>query len=205
MFQVNTYLIYSPEGESDSIIVDPGMIYPEETERLMRFISEHRLRVTDIINTHLHLDHAFGNNAVAGAYGLTPRAAAADHPLGLGLGQQARMFGLPESLVSQPEGFGTLSDGEIIRLNGEEIRVIAVAGHSPGGIALYAPKSGWVITGDSLFNGSIGRTDLPGGDYQTLVRAVSDRLLTLPPQTVVYPGHGPSSTIGHEQTSNPYL
>ena len=98
-----------------------------------------------------------------------------------------------------------LKDGDVLHVGGEELRVLAVPGHSPGSIALYAPESGFVITGDALFAGSIGRTDLPGGDFATLVGSIRDKLMKLPPETVVLPGHGDETTIGRELKSNPYI
>lgn len=200
-FQVNTYLVISG---GEVMIVDPGMLLPEESSRLFDYIKSHSLKVTQIVNTHLHLDHIFGNQAAAEEYGLTPKAHRADFPLGQTLADQARSFGLPDNLVRQPQSFDTLADGDTLSVGELKIRVIAVPGHSPGGIALYCAQEGWVITGDSLFQQSIGRTDLPGGDHRQLIESVRTRLLTLPPETKVYPGHGPSTTIGAE-LSNPYL
>ena len=202
-FQVNTYIVYDPQSK-EAMIVDPGMFFPEESDRLAAFITENSLRVTRIVNTHLHLDHIFGNQSAAERFNVTPYAHAADFSLGRSLAQQARNFGIPDSYVRQPEEFQPLSDGDSIKIGSDEIEVIAVPGHSTGGIALYCQAENWVITGDSLFQSSIGRTDLPGGNHQQLVEAVRTRLLTLPPQTIVYPGHGPSTTIAAEM-HNHYL
>ena len=202
-FQVNTYVVYDHQSK-EAMIVDPGMFFPEESDRLNGFISGNGLKVVRIVNTHLHLDHIFGNQAAAEHFGMTPYAHSADMPLGKSLAQQARNFGIPESYVRQPEEFQPINDGDSFKIGSDEIKVIAVPGHSPGGIALYCPAENWVITGDSLFQSSIGRTDLPGGNHQQLVEAVRTRLLTLPQQTVVYPGHGPSTTIEAEMY-NPYL
>lgn len=200
-FQVNTYLVISG---GEVMIVDPGMLLPEENSRLFDYIKSHSLKVTQIVNTHLHLDHIFGNQAAAEEYGRTPKAHRSDFPLGQTLADQARSFGLPDNLVRQPQSFDTLADGDTLSVGELKILVIAVPGHSPGGIALYCAQEGWVITGDSLFQQSIGRTDLPGGDHRQLIENVRTRLLTLPPETKVYPGHGPSTTIGAE-LNNPYL
>ncbi|MDE6535552.1 MAG: MBL fold metallo-hydrolase [Muribaculaceae bacterium] len=200
-FQVNTYLVIS---DGEVMIVDPGMLLPEEAQSLFEYIKNHSLSVTQIVNTHLHLDHIFGNQAAAEEYGLTPKAHSADFPLGHSLPDQARSFGLPADMLRQPEKFDELADGEVLTVGSLKIRVIAVPGHSPGGIALYCELENWVITGDSLFQSSIGRTDLPGGNHQQLVSSVRSRLLSLPPQTKVYPGHGPSTTIAAE-LNNPYL
>lgn len=202
-FQVNTYVVYDSDSR-ETMIVDPGMITPDETERLTSFIADNNLKVIRIVNTHLHLDHIFGNQSVADEFNMTPYAHPDDFPLGQALASQARSFGIPDRFVRQPQAFLPLTDGDHFRIGHDEIHVIAVPGHSPGGIALYCPSAGWVITGDSLFRSSIGRTDLPGGNHRQLVESVRSRLLSLPPQTVVYPGHGPSTTIEAEQV-NPYL
>lgn len=197
-FQVNTYLVTDPTNK-ETMIVDPGMLFPEETDQLSRYIADNNLKITRIVNTHLHLDHIFGNQAAAELYGITPLAHPADFPLGQSLAAQARSFGLPDAIVRQPEAFEPLTDGQTLTIGTIKITVIAVPGHSPGGVALYCPAEGWVITGDSLFNSGIGRTDLPGGNYDQLVQSIRTRLLTLPGQTTVYPGHGPATTIGAEQ------
>lgn len=200
-FQVNTYLVIS---DGEVMIVDPGMLQPQEAQSLFNYIKNHSLSVSQIVNTHLHLDHIFGNQAAAEEYGQTPKANPADFPLGYSLAEQARSFGLPDDMLRQPEKFDELTDNEMLTVGSLKIRVIAVPGHSPGGIALYCEQEKWVITGDSLFQSSIGRTDLPGGNHQLLVSSVRSRLLSLPPQTKVYPGHGPSTTIAAE-LNNPYL
>ena len=202
-FQVNTYVVYDPVSH-EAMIVDPGMLLPEETSLLASFIDSNGLNVTRIVNTHLHLDHIFGNQAAADLFNTVPYANVADFPLGHDLESQARSFGIPTSLIRQPEKFQQLTEGETFHIGSDEIHAISIPGHSPCGLALYCPAGEWVITGDSLFRSSIGRTDLPGGNHQQLVTAVRSKLLSLPPQTIVYPGHGPSTTIAAEQT-NPYL
>lgn len=203
MFQVNCYVVYDHDG-GQAMVVDPGMLFPEETEELASFIADKKLTVTQIVNTHLHLDHIFGNQSASELFSQTPCAHPADFPLGENLAGQARSFGLPDTILRQPEKFSPLSDGNTISVGALEVHVISVPGHSPGGISLYCPQEGWLITGDSLFRSSIGRTDLPGGNHQQLVNSVRSRLLTLPPQTIVYPGHGPATTIAAE-LNNPYL
>ncbi len=200
-FQVNTYLVISA---GEAMIVDPGMLLPEEDSALFEYIKNHGLSVTQIVNTHLHLDHIFGIASAAKEYELTPKAHPADFPLGQSLANQARSFGLPADSLHQPEKWDELTDGQTLTVGDLTIKVIAVPGHSPGGIALYCAQEGWVITGDSLFQSSIGRTDLPGGNHQQLINSVRTRLLTLPPETKVYPGHGPTTTIAAE-LHNPYL
>lgn len=203
LFGINTYLVYD-EKSRECAIIDPGMIDSEEEEALSGYIKQNNLKVTHLINTHLHIDHAIGDKYVSDAYGVTPEAHNADLPLGKRLQDHAKQFGMMTRVADLDKTI-SLSDEDIIRIGEGELRVLHVPGHSPGGIALYDAADGFVIVGDSLFSGSIGRTDLPGGDYATLIKAVKEQLLTLPLETVVYPGHGPATTIGEEISSNPFL
>lgn len=200
---VNCYVLWDAESR-EAIIVDPGFSDPKETDALDAFIVREHLRPIRLINTHQHFDHILGNGYVSRKYSLPVEANEADDFLGKALPAQARAFGVPVNA----EGHGAdanLRDGDRIYLGAEPIEILAVPGHSPGSIALYAPQSGFVITGDALFRGSIGRTDLAGGDHPTLINAIRDKLFTLPDDTAVLPGHGPESTIGFEKQSNPYF
>lgn len=203
MFGINTYLLWDPVS-NQAMIVDPGMIDTAEQQTLDRFIAKRDLIVTHLVNTHMHLDHIFGNQYVTNRYGVKVEAHPDDEFLGLTLTEQSKRFHIPVETVDHGADVH-LKDGDIIRLGLEEIHIIAVPGHSPGSIALYAPDAGFVITGDALFRGDIGRTDLPGGNHTQLVNSIRTRLLTLPPDTLVLPGHGDISTIGQEATSNPYV
>lgn len=202
-FAENTYIVYDPET-MDCAIVDPGVFDAEDRRHLQQVIDSNGLHPVHLINTHMHLDHVIGNQWVGEAYGLRPEANRSDAVLGDRLTEQARMFGLPINPKAIPiETY--LEDGDTVRIGRGELKVIAVPGHSPGSIALYDAQDGFVLTGDALFAGSIGRTDLPGGDFHTLINAITTRLLTLPPNTIVYPGHGPTSTIATERATNPCL
>lgn len=203
LFGVNTYLVYDPQTK-DCAVVDPGMINQEERDAICNFIEKNGLRLTHIINTHLHIDHAAGNAWLKSKYGADVYASAADAPLGSQMSQQARMFGLPFR-IEDAAADHPLINGEIISIGEGSLRVIATPGHSPGGICLYDEADGFLISGDTLFDGSIGRTDLPGGDYAQLIDSIRTRLLDLPGDTVVYPGHGPATTIAKERASNPFL
>lgn len=203
LFGINSYVVYDPVTRKCAVI-DPGMIHSEEEKALDNFIEKNNLTVTNVINTHLHLDHAAGNGYVKSKYNVPVLAHKLDLPLGGRMQQQAQMFGIPKSF-KDVEVTSYLTDGEIIHIGDGELQVIEVPGHSQGSVALYDKKDGFVIVGDALFNGSIGRTDLPGGDYKTLLSSIKNRLLTLPPDTVVYSGHGPATTIGNEIKTNPYL
>ena len=203
MFGVNCYVLWDPDTR-EAAIVDPGMADRAECDALDDFLTRNKLHATQLIDTHMHLDHIFGNLHVKEHYGLPVRAAKADEFLGLTLNDQAARFRLP--VKAEDHGIDMeLKDGDVLHVGGDELRVLAVPGHSPGSIALYAPESGFVITGDALFAGSIGRTDLPGGDFATLVGSIRDKLMKLPPETVVLPGHGDETTIGRELKSNPYI
>lgn len=203
MFGINTYVMWDPESR-EAAIVDPGMIDAEERSALDSFIERNNLKVTQLINTHAHLDHIFGNAYVKDRYGLKIKGNPSDSFLAETLPEQAARFGLRMPL--EPSGIEVeLNDGDTLCLGDEPVEILSVPGHSPGSIALYCPESGFVITGDALFQGSIGRTDLPSGDYATLVDSIRRKLLTLPDETVILPGHGGETTVGHEKKSNPFI
>ena len=202
-FQENTYIVWD-EASMEAAIVDCGALFPQEEERIEAFVSDNNLKVKYILNTHLHLDHCFGNAWAAGRYDVLPMAHEEDETLLTRMGEQARMFGLPFEVRTEKLG-GYLKDGDVLTLGENRIEVIHTPGHSRGGLCFYIPSAGWLISGDSLFEGSIGRTDLEGGEYATLIKSITERLMTLPEDTVVYPGHGPYTTIGDEKRSNPFL
>lgn len=202
-FQENTYVVWD-EATMEAAIVDCGALFPQEEERIDVFVSDNNLKVKYILNTHLHLDHCFGNAWAAERYGVLPMAHEDDETLLARMGEQARMFGLPFEVRTEKLG-GYLKDGDVLTLGENRIEVIHTPGHSRGGLCFYIPSAGWLISGDSLFEGSIGRTDLEGGSYATLIKSITERLVTLPEDTVVYPGHGSYTTIGDEKKSNPFL
>ena len=202
-FQENTYVVWD-EATMEAAIVDCGALFPQEKERIDVFVNDNNLKIKYILNTHLHLDHCFGNAWAAERYGVLPMAHEDDETLLARMGEQARMFGLPFEVKTEKLG-GYLGDGDVLKLGDNEIRVIHTPGHSRGGLCFYIPSAGWLISGDSLFEGSIGRTDLEGGSYATLIKSITERLMTLPEDTVVYPGHGSYTTIGEEKKSNPFL
>lgn len=203
LFGVNCYVVYDPD-EKKAALIDPGIIDGREVEAVDNFLKRNGLELVAIINTHLHIDHAIANSALAAKYGVPVMAHPADEFLGKQMSDQAREFGLPmkvnSTVIDHP-----LKDGEIIKIGSGELQVIHVPGHSPGGVALYDAKDGLLISGDTLFEGSIGRSDLPGGDLARLLESVKKKLYVLPDDTVVYPGHGPATTIGREKSSNPYV
>lgn len=203
LFGINTYVAYDPVKRKCAII-DPGMICPEEEEAITNFINRNSLEVTNIINTHLHIDHAVGAAFAKLKFGAPLLAHAKDESLGQRIREQAQMFGIREK-VEDVAIDSYLEDGDIIKIGDGELHVLHVPGHSPGSIALYDKEGNWVITGDALFAGSVGRTDLPGGSMPQLMQSIKDKLLSLPDSTAIYLGHGPSSTIGRERVSNPFL
>lgn len=203
LFGVNTYVVWNTDT-LDAAVIDPGMMNAREDDVFDSYIAKHGLHVTQLINTHMHVDHIFGNRHVAERYNVKAAGGEADLFLGQQAPAQARMFQLPVSL--EPVGLDIiLHDGEMIDVCGEQVEVLSVPGHSPGSIALYFAESGWVITGDVLFKGSVGRTDLIAGNHAALLKSIHTKLMSLPPMTVVYSGHGEPTTIMAESTSNPYI
>ncbi len=200
-FQVNTYLVRDESGRC--LVVDPAFYTPEEVRAFDTYISENGLKVTGQINTHGHVDHVLGVLHMKSTYNCPFRA----HLEETGLIKNAPLMGDMFGLSVEPiEGIDKpIEDNDMISLGNQTLQAILVPGHSPGSLAFYSAEGGFVITGDALFQGSIGRTDLPGGDYDTLIKSIRSRLLILPPETIVYPGHGASSTIGDEATGNPFL
>lgn len=203
LFGINTYVVYDPATKKCAII-DPGMSDSEEEEAMEGFIKRNGLTVTHVINTHMHVDHAIGDKYAADIFNAPVLAHPADEPLGERMKEQAMMFGLRERIDNVAVS-SYLTDGETIRIGDGRLEVLHVPGHSPGSVALYDPDGGFVIAGDALFAGSIGRTDLPGGNHGQLISSIKSKLLSLPGDTVVYPGHGPATTIAREKATNPFL
>lgn len=202
-FGESTYLVFNP-ATKDAVVIDPGMGTAEENEEFAGFVEASGLTVRGIVNTHLHLDHCFGANYVKDKYGVAVAAHTSDAFLGSNIDDQARKFGIRlkgrDVMIDAP-----LADGDTIQIGDDRLEVIHTPGHTPGGVCLYSADGGFLIAGDTLFKGSVGRTDLPGGDYAQLIGSIKNKLLTLPDATVVYPGHGPATTIGDEKKYNPFL
>lgn len=203
MFGVNTYILWD-DISREALIVDPGMINEKEQKEIKAFLDANNLNLKHLINTHMHIDHAFGISYVKENYNLKLECNLEDQFLAQRLNEQANMFGLPIPM-SDLQIDKDLKDGEKIQLSDEHISILHVPGHSPGSVVLYAPQSNFIISGDVLFNTSIGRTDLPGGNYAQLINAINNKLMTLPDDVIVYPGHGPETSIGYEKQNNPYL
>lgn len=203
MLPVNCYVLWDPDSR-ECAVVDAGCYYPKEEETLAHFIDDNQLVVKYLLATHLHFDHCFGNAFVARQYGVKLMASQDDEFLLPYMPQQCQAFGIPFKGEIEPIG-QYIGHGTTFTLGKEEMQAIAVPGHSPGSLAFYAPESGFVLSGDALFQMSIGRTDFPGGNHCQLIESIRKNLLTLPPETVVYPGHGPDTEIGLERTDNPFL
>ena len=199
--QENTYLLYNEFN--DCVVIDPGCYFPEEQDELKGFITQSNLPPRMLLNTHCHLDHVYGNKFVAETYGLTLQLHEKEKLLLDYAPTSGLMYNLPfDNYVGE---YIYLKEGDKIKLGEDELSVIEAPGHSPGHICFYCAKQNFIISGDVLFNRSIGRTDLPGGDHQTLVKTIMEKLFVLPDETVVYSGHGPETTIGEEKKDNPFL
>ncbi len=199
--RVNTYLISDENG--DCAIIDCGCYDETEFSELKKFISENRLNPVKLLNTHLHLDHIFGNRFVNSEYGLKTHANRNEEENLNSAVTTAGLFGLS---MPEPPGIGKyIEAGDIIEIGNIKLECIPVPGHTRGSIAFYCEDEQFVFSGDALFAGSIGRTDLPGGDHTTLINSIRNNLFCLPENTTVFPGHGPSSTIGAESENNPFL
>jgi len=201
-FQENTYLLYDQTLEA--VIIDAGCIMDFEKQEIKQFIASNKLVVKRVLNTHLHLDHQFGNKFLFDTYQVAPEANPEDEFLLENVVAQANSFGFKLNETAQKLG-NHISDNDELRFGNSKLKAIHTPGHSPGSISLYSEKDGILFAGDVLFSGSIGRTDLPKGDYATLILSITKKLLTLPDETVVYSGHGPTTTIGYEKINNPYL
>lgn len=200
-FQENTYLIINEQKLC--WIVDPGMYDINETNTFFSYLSDNGLKPQSIINTHTHIDHIFGVSDVMKKYDIPFGINEKDSPVLNAAVASAMMFGLAFSNTPKP-GF-YIADNEVMKLGDDTIEVRFTPGHSPGSVSFYHAEGNWVIGGDVLFSGSIGRTDLPGGNFETLISSIKTQLLTLPEETVVYSGHGPATTVGDEKMYNPFL
>ncbi len=199
--QENTYILYNEFN--NAIIIDPGCYFPEEKDELKAFITQSGLKPQMLLNTHCHLDHVFGNKDVAETYGLALQLHQNEKPLLDYAPASGLMYDMP--FDNYKGEYIYLAEGDTIVLGEDELKVIEAPGHSPGHICFYCAKQNFIISGDVLFNRSIGRTDLPGGDHQQLIDNINKKLLVLPEETVVYSGHGPVTTIGEEKKYNPFL
>jgi len=199
--QENTYVLYNENKEC--CIIDPGCYFAGEEANLKDYIENEGLKPVLLLNTHCHLDHVFGNKFVHKTWNLTLHI----HENEKRVLEMAPLSGKTWQLdFENYEGeLLFIREGSRIKIGNEELEVRFTPGHSPGSVSFYHEAGGFVIGGDVLFNGSIGRTDLPGGDYDTLINSIQTQLFTLPDETKVYSGHGTVTTIGFEKMNNPYV
>lgn len=201
--EVNTIVLYDETKEA--VIVDPGMSSFIEREELSNFVKDNELEVKYIINTHPHIDHALGNGYCVGTF----KVPLLMHEAGMNIYHHAvaygAAFGMDCDRSDFPDPDRYIREGDVICFGHQELQVLYTPGHADGSVCLYIPAASCVIVGDVLFAGSIGRSDLPTGSHKLLIDSLKMKILTLPDTTVVYPGHGPTTTIGDEKRNNPFL
>ncbi len=200
-FYVNTFVL--SDETKECIIIDPGCNNDLQHAELKNYIEKHQLRPVMIINTHGHIDHIAANSFVKSLYNVPLALHEKDLFLIENALHYAEFFGFDVKMSPVPDKW--LIEGNEVIFGNTGLSVIHVPGHSPGSVVLYSKKDNILIAGDVLFNGSIGRTDLPGGDYNTLIKGINEKIMVLPYETTVYPGHGPITTIKFEYDTNPFL
>ncbi len=200
---VNTYVLYDKTGEC--VIIDAACFYPDEQRELFNFINNKNLVIKHVLNTHLHFDHLFGVNFIEKQFEVQMKAHKADEFLLTSIKDQLAAFGFSPNGDYTPTIGKYIDEDDIIEFGNQKLSIMHVPGHSPGSIVFYSQENGIVVSGDVLFNGSIGRTDLFQGNHNQLIDEIKTKLLTLPGDTIVYPGHGPATTIEREIKSNPFL
>lgn len=194
--ETNCFLVYS-ENNSECVIVDPGA----EPDKIIKGVREYKLKPVMIVNTHGHVDHVGANKAVKEEFDIPLYIHESDLKLLKSAMQSA--FGLMIGAQKSPPPDGFLKEGDTIELGGSHLEVLHTPGHSPGSISLLG--DGFILSGDILFRGGVGRTDLPGGSWEKLKESIKNKIFSLPANTLVLPGHGPSTNVGFEKDSNPYL
>lgn len=201
-FQENSYII-STNMSTECLIFDPGASNDNENKILLQYIKERNLIPTRLINTHCHIDHVLGNKLIAENFDLQLEAHRKEKVVLESCEMVSKMYGIPYD--GSPPISTFLDEGDQIDFGGTVLEIFLTPGHSPGSLCFVDRESKVVIGGDVLFHGSIGRTDLPGGDFDTLIRSIREKLFTLSDDFTVYPGHGPKTTIGFERMNNPFL
>ena len=201
-FQENTYVVYDETKEC--VIFDPGNINVKEDKILSAFIENEQLNVVHLINTHCHLDHVFGNQYVVEKYKVEFSMHKGEVPVLNSFIPTCQLYGIPIKVPS-PNPTKFIEHQDVISFGNTQLLALLTPGHTPASLSFYCEASGFIISGDVLFRESIGRTDLPGGNFDTLVNSINAHLFTLPNQTIVYSGHGHTTTIGYEKENNPFL
>ncbi|OOQ57582.1 MBL fold metallo-hydrolase [Mucilaginibacter pedocola] len=200
-YQENTYILF--DDSKECVIIDPGMYTALEQNRVVTFIKENGLKPVMLLNTHCHVDHVLGNRFVFDQYGLKPRFHEGESEVLASVVAYAPSMGFRYDASPLPDEY--LPETGTISFGNTELQLIFAPGHSPAHLCFYDKDANILVGGDVLFRNSIGRTDLPGGDYKTLVKNIEEKLFALPDDCTVYPGHGPETTIGFEKETNPYL
>ncbi|HET7478928.1 MAG TPA: MBL fold metallo-hydrolase [Rubrobacteraceae bacterium] len=197
-FQENCYIV-GDDGTGTGVLVDPG----DEAARISLAVEQTQLEIEKIVITHAHIDHVGAVAALVDEYACPVLMHAEAEPMLKQLPTQAMMMGLRFGKVPTVDGY--IEDEEVVDVGGLRLRALYTPGHAPGHLAFYEENEGFVLSGDALFAGSVGRVDLPGGSMEVLMRSIEERLMTLPDETLVYSGHGPRTTIGEERAHNPFL
>ncbi len=206
MLPVNTYVLWDETKEA--VVIDAGCYTAAEKEQLKDFIVSNELRVVHLLNTHLHFDHVFGNRFMLEAFGIKAEAHEADLPWLENLEEKVRMFGIYHGIrgCEPPVELGTrLNEGDVVTFGNHRFTLFHIPGHSLGSLVYYCAEEGIMFTGDVLFKQSIGRCDIGGGTEEQLIAGIKQKLLPLPPETMVFPGHGPHTTLAEEAKYNIYL
>jgi hydroxyacylglutathione hydrolase len=200
-YQENTYILSDESGKC--AIIDPGMYTSDEQNNIIDYIKSNNLTPEVLLNTHCHIDHALGNKFIFDNYSLVPQFHQGELVLLQSIPSYAPMQGIRYELSPEPKTF--LPESGVVRFGNSELELIFAPGHSPAHLCFYSKEDKFIIGGDVLFRGSIGRTDLPGGNYNTLINSIRNNIFTLADDIVVYPGHGPETTIGYEKQHNPFF
>ncbi len=199
-FAENTYILYDESKEC--IIIDPGCFLKQEYDELSNFIEEQQLKPVKLVNTHCHIDHVLGNSFVKDTYKIPLYIHKIETEVLFAVKNYAELYGFGGYQEASPDHF--MEEGELLEFGNSSLEILFVPGHAPGHLAFLSKEQKFLIGGDVLFDGSIGRTDLPGGDFETLINSIHTKLFPLDDEVIVYPGHGPTTTIGKEKMSNPF-
>ena len=201
-FYENTFIV--SDSTNDCIIIDPGCYSNDEKNILKKYIEDNNLNPVKLINTHCHIDHILGNQFVAKTWELNLETHQNDIELLEKSSEIASVYGFIDYEKS-PSTTQFLNEGDIVEFGNSKLKILYTPGHAPGHISLYSKEEKFIISGDVLFKSSIGRTDLPGGDFNVLIESIKTKILCLDDDTVVYCGHGPATTVGYERVNNPFL
>lgn len=200
-FDENTYVLY--DSTRECVIIDPGCHMKEEEREISHYIAMHHLIPVRLLNTHCHIDHILGNYYISNLYQLPLETHQLELPVLESSAYVSKLYQI--NLTPSPEPASFLNEGDVVNFGVSSLKVLFTPGHSPGSISFYSEADKFVISGDVLFERSIGRTDLPGGNFDTLIESISNKLIPLGDEVIVYSGHGNSTTIGSEKRMNPFL